>query len=136
MCGYANNEVPCDVPLAIWKDCKQMGQGSSRGSEGRKENQENNIGILDSTKTNSLRKEGVMLPKDNLLLPKTIQDKLLRKAKHLEDLKLPKTLLSILLVQRLPMLILLTKTVADYLYGTKGVNNRHVGLIKTKITYR
>ncbi|KAD2804402.1 hypothetical protein E3N88_37779 [Mikania micrantha] len=30
----------------------------------------------------------------------------------------------------------LTKTVADYLYGTKDADNRHAGLNKTKITYR
>ncbi|KAD5507460.1 hypothetical protein E3N88_15163 [Mikania micrantha] len=30
----------------------------------------------------------------------------------------------------------LTKTVADYFYGTKGADNRQAGLITTKITYR
>ncbi|KAD6796656.1 hypothetical protein E3N88_07552 [Mikania micrantha] len=31
---------------------------------------------------------------------------------------------------------LLTKTVAEYFYSTKGANNRHAGLRTTKITYR
>ncbi|KAD3337618.1 hypothetical protein E3N88_33138 [Mikania micrantha] len=36
----------------------------------------------------SYSSEAELLPNGNLLLPKAIQDKLLRKAKHLEDLKI------------------------------------------------